>query len=162
MKGVLVGLGNPIVGDDSIGIRVVEAIKDSKEIPDNFTIIPDASLGGLPLVELIRGFDKAIIVDAVETRKAPPGSVKILNLSQYENSLHLSDFHNMDFFTALEFARQYYADVPNDITVIGIEIENKFEFSDELSENLAQKFPEIVRKVIEYINISSKEIVANV
>ena len=92
MKGVLVGLGNPIVGDDSIGIRVVEAIKDSKEIPDNFTIIPDASLGGLPLVELIRGFDKAIIVDAVETRKAPPGSVKILNLSQYENSLHISDF----------------------------------------------------------------------
>ena len=87
MKVVLVGLGNPIVGDDSIGIRVVEAIKEKNILPDFFTILPDASLGGLPLVEIIRGFDKAIIVDAIDTGENPPGTVKILKLEEYENSL---------------------------------------------------------------------------
>jgi len=162
MKVVLVGLGNPIVGDDSIGIRVVEAIKEKNILPDFFTILPDASLGGLPLVEIIRGFDKAIIVDAIDTGENPPGTVKILKLEEYENSFHISDFHNMDFFTALEFGRQYYEDIPKDIIVIGIEIETKFEFSDSLSDEIAAKFQDIVENVIGYINAGLKEIVTNV
>ena len=57
----------------------------------------------------------------------------------------------MDFYTALEYCNQMYEDIPKDIKILGIEIFNAMEFSDNLSLELQKKFEEIVDKVYKFI-----------
>ena len=163
MKIALIGLGNPIVGDDAIGIKVVDYIRESFSLPDNVEIIEDVSLAGVGLVEHFRGFDKVILVDSIQTGIHPQGTVVHLKQEDYSNALHISDYHNMDFFTALEFCYQVYDDIPKDITIIGIEIINVLEFSDELSTELFEKFDKIVNEVYKKILLElKKEVQTNV
>ncbi|MFW9851579.1 MAG: hydrogenase maturation protease [Candidatus Thorarchaeota archaeon] len=157
MKIGLIGLGNPIVGDDAIGINVVEYIRDSYSLPENVEIIEDVSLAGIGLVEIFRGYDKVILVDSIQTGNYPKGTVVYLQPEDFANALHISDYHNMDFFTALDFCNQMYNDIPKDIVILGIEIINVMEFSDELSPELQTKFDEIVDEVYKYILQEIKE-----
>jgi hydrogenase maturation protease len=163
LKIALIGLGNPIVGDDAIGIRTIEYIRDAFEIPTNVDVIPDVSSAGIGLVELFRGYDKVIIVDSIQTGQNKPGHVLKLKPEEIATALHVSDYHNMDFFTALEFANEMYNDIPKDITIIGIEIINVLEFSDNFSKEIQDKFEEIVTQVYEMIlQELREEIKANV
>ena len=157
MKVALIGLGNPIVGDDAIGIKVVDYIRDTFSLPDYVEIIGDVSLAGIGLVEQFRGFDKIILVDSIQTGIHPKGTVVHLNQEEYSTALHISDYHNMDFFTALDFCNQVYDDIPKDITIIGIEIISVTEFSDELSTELHEKFDKIIDEVYKNILLILKE-----
>ena len=148
MKTLIIGLGNPIVGDDAIGIIVTEWLQ--KEIQnDIIDIKPDVSLSGIGLVELFRGYDRVIIVDSMFTGKFALGTVKVLTPDQFLSAQHTSDFHNMDFFTALDWGYQNFDDLPkrNKITIIGIEIQYIQEFSDTLSPELQQKLDNIKNTV---------------
>lgn len=151
LKTALIGLGNPIVGDDGIGIKVVEYIKDTFSLPENIKIIADVSLAGIGLVELFRGFDEIILVDSIQTNKYPKGTVVYLQPKNFADAIHISDYHSMDFYTALEYCNQMYEDIPKDIKILGIEIFNAMEFSDHLSLELQKKFEEIVDKVYKFI-----------
>ena len=157
MKIALIGLGNPIVGDDAIGIKVVDNIRDSFSLPEYVEIIGDVSLAGIGLVEQFRGYDKVILVDSIQTGIYPKGTVIYLKQEDYATALHISDYHNMDFFTALEFCYQVYDDIPKDIIIIGIEIISVTEFSDELSAELNEKFEEITNEVYKKILLELKE-----
>ncbi len=163
MKVALIGLGNPIVGDDSVGIKIVDTIKNSYPLSDAITIIEDVSVGGIGLVELFRGYDKIIIVDSIQTGSYSEGSVVKLKPEDFASALHVSDYHNMDFFTALTFCKKVYSDIPEDIIILGIEITSVMEFSEELSPVLQKKFVEIVTLVYDQIIYETrKEIKTNV
>jgi len=155
MKTLLLGLGNPIVGDDAIGIKIVEWLQKTTELP-NTTVDSDISLSGIGLVEQFRGYDQVIIVDSMVTGKHPPGTVKTLHPDQFLSSHHTSDFHNMDFFTALDWGYQNFDDIPpkEKITIIGIEIQFVQEFSEELS-------PEILKQLETIQNTVKSEVMAN-
>jgi hydrogenase maturation protease len=149
MKTLIIGLGNPIVGDDAIGIKIVEWLKKNHQFYPYVEIRPDVSLSGIGLVETFRGYDKVFIVDSMVTEKYPPGTVKILHPDQFINTQHVSDFHNMDFFTALDWGYQNFDDLPprDKITIIGIEIKYVQEFSDSLSPELKNKM-NLIKKTV--------------
>ncbi len=151
MKTVIIGLGNPIVGDDAIGIKVMEYIRDTFTLPMNTEILADISIAGLGLVELFRGYNKVILIDSIQTGKHPIGTVILLRHEEFSLALHTYDHHNMDIFTSLEFSNQIFDDIPKDIEIIGIEIINPMEFSDKLSLELQNKFEEIVNQVYKLI-----------
>ena len=163
MKSVIIGLGNPIVGDDAIGIRVVESIKDNFPTLDKTDILADVSIAGINLVELFRGYDRVILVDSIQTGQYSKGTVVNLNKEDFSLASHTSGYHNMDIFTALEFSSRMYGDIPTNIKIIGIEIENPMEFSDELSLEIQDIFEKIVNQVYQIItNETKKEIEINV
>ena len=157
MKIALIGLGNPIVGDDGVGIKVVDFIQETLSLPTSVEVIGDVSVGGIGLVELFKGYDKIILVDSIQTGNYPKGTVVLLKPEDFTSALHVSDFHNMDFFTALEFCNKVHDDIPEDIIILGIEIINVLEFSDELSKELKSKFDEIVKQVYNVILQETKE-----
>ncbi|MHA1685713.1 MAG: hydrogenase maturation protease [Candidatus Heimdallarchaeaceae archaeon] len=162
MKTILIGIGNPIVGDDAIGIKVVEELNNNYQFPSLVDIVPDVSVGGLPLVELMIGYDRAIVVDAIETGSHPPGTIVQFEPDLSKSSVYISDYHNLDFLSALSFAKQFYGNIPKQITIIGVEIRGKLEFSDKLSPTLQAQFPQIVQKIYQIIvNQLTEECEAN-
>jgi len=73
MKTIVLGVGNPILSDDGVGIHVSQQIK--QRIKDPNVIVEEALTGGMNLLDLILGYDKAIIIDAVKTNGGRNGEV---------------------------------------------------------------------------------------
>ncbi len=69
----IIGVGNPLMGDDGVGIKVIELLHQ-QELPKSVELI-DGGCGGLKLLPLLSGCRKLIIVDAADF-SAPPGRVR--------------------------------------------------------------------------------------
>ena len=66
MKTIILGLGNPILSDDGVGNRVALELEDKLAQRQDVTVI-ETSMSGLSLIDMLAGYDKAIIVDAIQT-----------------------------------------------------------------------------------------------
>lgn len=164
MKTLILGLGNPILGDDSIGWKVVEQVKllsseslDSNQIDgkrtQRFLEFECYAVGGISLMENLIGYDHVWIIDAIHTDRYPIGTLVCKKLDDFKDIPcgHLTSAHDMSLQTALELGRSIGADLPAEINIIGIETDIQFEFSDELSEPLRKTFPKVVNQVMHLI-----------
>jgi hydrogenase maturation protease len=138
---IVVGIGNPILGDDGIGWRVVEEVErrwaaepraGAEPPPVAFLCV---SLGGLSLMERLVGAGRAILVDAVRTGDRPLGTVFAIPLAELVPGVsgHLDNAHDASLPVALAAGRSLGAELPAEITVVGIEAHRVEEFSEELS-----------------------------
>jgi hydrogenase maturation protease len=150
MKTIVVGLGNPILGDDGVGWKVAEEVKRRLTSPSPPTPLPQ---GGIGLMEHLIGFDRAIIVDAFTT-DAPVGSISVLKLSQLPNysAFHIASAHDTSLQNALELGRTMGAPLPDEVMVVGIATECIHEFNEDLSPPVTRAVPSVVRIVLDLLN----------
>jgi hydrogenase maturation protease len=129
---IVVGLGNPILGDDGVGWRVIDALH-GHEHPE--ASLQQACVGGISLMEILLGYRRAIIVDAIIDPEATPGSVWCRPLAEVETRIasHLDSTHDAALPAALAAGRAMGADLPTVIDVVGIVIERGDIFGEDLS-----------------------------
>jgi hydrogenase maturation protease len=155
MKTLILGLGNPLITDDSIGLRVVEALRPRLAERADVEVSEDY-WGGLRLMERMIGFDRAIVVDAIQTG-APPGTIHRLTPDGIPTQRSASA-HDMNLATALEFGRQ--ADMhlpPNEaIRLVGIEAEDILTFSEQCTPAVEAAVPRAVEAVLEALAAFSR------
>ena len=157
MKILIVGLGNPILGDDGVGWKVAEEV--CKNLPEDMHVdVECLSLGGIGLMEHLIGYDHVIIVDAFSA-DAPVGSISVLKLSQLPNysAYHITSAHDTSLQKAMQLGREMGAHLPDDVMVVGIVIEPIHEFSEELSPSVARVAPCVMNIVLDLIREISKE-----
>jgi hydrogenase maturation protease len=146
-KTLIIGLGNPILGDDGIGWRAVEAFcaQYKSSLSKQSVDFDFLSVGGLSLMESMVGYERAILVDAALTGNHPFGFVSLSGLEQLPNVAqgHMSSSHDTTLQTALAVGRKMGASLPNEIWVITIEAENTYEFSEQLSPPLEKAIPQV-------------------
>ncbi len=138
---LVLGLGNPILGDDGVGWRVAERCAERiKTDPRLSTLASRVEVdchagGGLSLAERLIGYDQVILIDAICTGTQPPGSITCFPLQALTNpgSVHTSSAHDTSLLTAMELSRRLGTYVPERVTVVAIEAQNLYEFSEELS-----------------------------
>jgi len=152
MKTLVIGLGNPILGDDGVGWAVVESLQSTVHCPP-FTVIETASLGGLSLMERMLGYDRVVLVDSMETGQGPVGSVQTFPLASLPDPMsgHSASAHDTSLMTALRTAQQIGADIPNRVDVVAIEAQNVYDFSEELSPPVAAAVPVAVEYVMKLL-----------
>jgi len=129
VKTLVLGLGNPILMDDGVGIQVVRALQPRVDDPQ--VTLHESSLGGLNLLDILAGYDRAIIVDAVQTRGGTAGDVYHLRSDDFEPCLHISCAHDIDFATALQLGRKIGLPLPKDITIVAVEVQDVTTFGEE-------------------------------
>ena len=66
---LVIGLGNPLRGDDGVGIRVIQALAEY-DLPHNVEVL-DGGTQGLGLVNLLEGQQRVIFVDAADVGQSP-------------------------------------------------------------------------------------------
>lgn len=157
---IVVGIGNPILGDDGIGWRVVEEVERRWPVgaaaAGRIGSAPPAveflcvSLGGLSLMERLVGAGRAILVDAVTTGDRPVGAVLVLPLAELVPGVagHLDNAHDASLPVALAAGRSLGAELPAEITVVGIEAHRVDEFGEGLSPPVAAALPVAVEAVL--------------
>ncbi len=136
MKTLVMGLGNPILGDDGIGWVVANAVRE--HVPEDVEV-DCLSLGGLSLMERLIGYDRVIIIDSIQTRNGRIGQIFVFPLETLPDlsAGHTTAAHDTSLQTAIQLGRQMGADLPADIKIVAIEAERVYEFSDALSPPIA-------------------------
>ena len=110
MKTLILGLGNPILSDDSVGCRVAMALKDRLKEPD--VDILEASIAGLDFLDLLAGYDRVIIIDAIQTDKGVPGQIYRLEPEIFADTRHAGSPHDVNLATALELGKRLGLPLP--------------------------------------------------
>lgn len=149
---LVLGIGNDILTDDGIGPKLVNDIM--KEKFSSEVIFQSATLGGMELLDLVKDYQQVIFIDALKTGVNPPGTVQVFSPSDFEETLHLSNIHDIDFLTALELGRRTGMKVPEKITIIAVEIIEDRVFSTMFSPEITRKYPEILATVQQLVENS--------
>jgi hydrogenase maturation protease len=155
---LIVGLGNPLLGDDGVGWRVVQIVERElqsgagppgadPQIDVDFDFV---SVGGLGLMERLIGYRRAILVDAMTSGQGPPGTVRCFALDALPDlaSGHSASAHDATLPTALAVGRSAGAALPDEVTIVAIESAACVDFSEHLTPPVAGAVPEAVRLVL--------------
>ncbi len=157
MRTLVVGLGNPILGDDGVGWRVAEQVERRlPKFPMTSEVSVDcAALGGLSLMELLIGYERVILIDAIGTGQTPIGAVYHFQLDErYDPAAgHTTAAHDVSLVTAIQIGRSLGAELPHDITVVAIESPYVYDFSEELTAPVAAAVPQAVEMVLDLLDL---------
>jgi len=145
VKVLVLGVGNPILSDDGVGIHVARELK-KRSIPG--VDVEELAASGLELLDVVRGYDKVVIIDAIQTTKGKPGELYILEEKDFEKSIHGSSPHGINIATALALGRKLVPnEMPKEVVFFAVEAEDLVNVSERLTPNVAKALPGIVEMV---------------
>jgi hydrogenase maturation protease len=134
MKTIIVGMGNTLLSDDGVGILIAGRLKEIYKYSSSIDVV-ETSWGGFRIIDLLKGYDYAIIIDAIQTGKKPIGSIHMLDVSDLIHSTRMVSFHDINFATALDLSKKLDIPMPESISVYAIEVEE----TELISERISQK-----------------------
>ena len=118
---LIIGLGNPLMGDDGAGIQVVNELRES-DLPEYVDVI-DGGTPGVGLIDLMSGYSRVIVVDAVRGEDGiSSDEILIRYVFKYdENPLSLDNcsLHEMELTSVLRLMKTLGMPIP-EITIVGI------------------------------------------
>jgi len=155
MKTIILGVGNQILGDDGVGVHISNELK--KYIKNPNVTIDEAVTGGMNLLDLILGYDKAIILDAVKSEKDKHGIVQRIPINDFK-AMHSCNPHDVSLIEAIEIAKKMGENrIPKEIIIIGVMMKHiSLEFNDKLSKKIAAAIPIAVKMTLDEIKNDMK------
>jgi hydrogenase maturation protease len=160
MKTLVVGLGNPILGDDGVGWKVAEEVTRQLSLPplgrgvrgEGEVNVDCLSLGGISLMERLIGYERAILIDALASDREP-GAVLVSKLSEMPDysAFHTTSAHDTSLQNALKLGKAMGAKLPDEIVVVGIVTNRIYDFSEELSVTVGKAVPEAAKIVLDLL-----------
>lgn len=124
---LILGLGNPILSDDGIGILIAQRL--AERIPG--ADVATSACVGLDLLELVTGYHHLFVIDAIAVPDGRPGTLQ--KLTPEDGTAHLFSSHGINFWEILELGRQLGRPIPEDVVIYGIEIGSEIPFGEDLS-----------------------------
>lgn len=148
MKTLVIGLGSPLLCDDSVGLKVAQEVR--RRLGERVGVdVEEDVRGGLQLMERLAGYDRAIVVDAILTG-AEPGTIHQLTPEDIPTQRSASQ-HDVNLPTALELGRRLGVQLPGngDILLVGIEAEDILTFNEQCTPAVTAAIPRAVDVVLE-------------
>jgi len=150
LKTIILGLGNPILSDDSAGFRVAQLLK-GKFDKSKVTVI-ETDVAGLSLLDLLVGYDRAIIIDAIQTAGGKAGQIYRLDPTAFNDTRHFTSPHDVNFATALELGNKLGLVLPQQISIFAIEAADVTTSSEECTPDVEQAISVATEMVIQELN----------
>ena len=143
MRTLLLGMGNLLLADDAVGIRLVGDFSRRLGNVTGLEIIEECTAGGIDLLQIIEGFDRLLLVDGIKTREGVPGNWFRFTAERLRETIHLANIHDANFATALSLGRRLGMKLPPDpeIHVFAVEVLDDFTFSEKMTDSLEKAYP---------------------
>jgi hydrogenase maturation protease len=147
MKTLVLGLGNPVLSDDGVGIKVAHEVANQLNSPR--VTVAETSGAGLSLLDSIVGYDKVIIIDAIQTKKGQAGQIYRMGAEDFSPTKHFFSPHQINLVTALELGKMLNLAMPQEITIFTVEAKDITSFSEKCTPEVEQAIPKVVKMVLE-------------
>jgi hydrogenase maturation protease len=146
MRALVLGLGNPLLGDDAVGLKVAALVRQRLEGVSGVDV-EEEEAGGLRLMERMTGYDCAVLVDAAVTG-GTPGEIRRLSPDALPTQ-RTATAHGIDLPHALALGRQLGYPMPAEVRVVAIEAESVLEFRHDMTPAVAAAVEPAVAAVLE-------------
>ena len=141
------GLGNDILGDDAVGLLAVQRLRVL--LPVSVEVV-EATGAGLDLLDLLEGYDKALILDAIMTGNHPAGTVLEFSADDFRKE-NVRSPHYAGLPTVLQLAESLSIMFPKHIHIVAIEVENTYEVREGVSARAESAIAAMVERANEII-----------
>lgn len=157
MKLLVLGLGNDLLADDAVGIQAVRGL--TGELSGKADCV-ESSLHGVALLDLFIGYDRAIIIDAIQTGKHPPGTILEMTPDDLKFASSPSP-HYTGLPEMIALARQMRLHFPHEIRIIAVEVEDVMTVGGAMTPPVARAIGDIAGRVRLYVERWSAETRSN-
>jgi len=144
VKTLVLGLGNTILCDDGVGIYVARALVDRTA---GAADVKEAELAGLDLIELLKGYERAYLIDAIQLDGEEPGVVFRLKPDDMRITPRLASFHDIDLVTALELGKRLHIAMPSEVIIFGVQVEDSRTLREGCTEAVRGAIPGLVEEI---------------
>ncbi|MGB9691271.1 MAG: hydrogenase maturation protease [Candidatus Sumerlaeaceae bacterium] len=157
---LVLAMGNDILGDDAVGFLAARALREDFESKAEFVETGEA---GLALVELLEGYDKALLLDACVTARHEVGTVLEYGPEDFSRVVAPSP-HYAGLPEVLDLAQRLELDFPREIRILALEVEDPFTVREGLSLAVEAALPRFIaraRQVLgELIGAGAERVIA--
>ncbi len=143
---LVMGVGNPLMRDEGIGPRVAELLMAGYDFPEYVEVV-DAGTMGYSILDLFRGVDHLIVVDALRDTGHPAGTVLLLTPDEVASNQVMHSLHDVRIVDVLQAAA--LVDCAPETVCVGMQIEEIAEWVLELSEPCEAALPVAAALVID-------------
>ncbi|MDD5590864.1 MAG: hydrogenase maturation protease [Dehalococcoidales bacterium] len=154
MKTLVLGIGNSILGDDGVGVRVAQEL--AGKIKNDNIDVRDVGIDGLNLLELILGYDKLIVIDAVLTEREKVGEVYRFKPEKvYDPSRSAISPHHFNLATTIEIGKKLFPGrMPKEVIAFAVGTEEATMVTEEMTGRVKNALPIVVNLVLEELNLN--------
>jgi len=146
----VIGMGNPILSDDSVGVRLARDVGLALYGRTDVVVVEECSVGGLNMLDYLEGFAQAVVLDAIHTKGGTPGACYRFTAADLRETTNLCNVHDANFATALALGRCLGMTLPedSDIHVFAVEIVDDLTFGTDLTPLVARRYPACLHRVL--------------
>jgi hydrogenase maturation protease len=152
MKTLILGIGNTALTDDGVGCKVAQRLQKRLRGRSSITV-KETALSGLSLLDELTGYERLIIVDAIQTKGGKPGAIYRLSPSDFKTG-RMAIIHDLGLFSTLELGRKLEMDVPCEVVIFAIEAKDMATFSEKLSPEVEKALPQAVDMVLREVGVN--------
>ncbi|GAB4573761.1 MAG: hypothetical protein Kow0077_17110 [Anaerolineae bacterium] len=158
MRVKVIGLGNPILTDDGVGIYAVRLVRRWLP-PDADVAIVELAVGGLELMEAMIGFDRVILVDAIWSPDQPPGTVFQFTAEALPDTMNSASAHDIDLPGALAAGRRMGIPLPEDaaIEIVAVSAREVLTFGELPTPPVLAAVPQAAARVMALLGFSAPD-----
>lgn len=156
MATIVIGMGNPVLSDDSVGLKVAQQVARRLHAESGVDV-RELHAGGLRLMEAMAGYDRAILVDSMVTPGAIPGTIHAPTLDGLFATHNTCSTHDGNLAVALELGKMAGLRLPSEIEIWAIEAADVTAFSEELTEAVDRAVPLVVDRVLKTLRQPRRE-----
>jgi hydrogenase maturation protease len=143
----LLCLGNDILADDALGIRVAERLRE--RMPETIDVVSSME-SGLRLMDYLIGVPRVVVIDTVQTGSAPPGTIFTLQENDIETTPG-SSAHTIGLFETLALGRKLEFPVARELAIIAVEAADCQTLGGDMDPAVERAIPEVIRRVEEMV-----------
>lgn len=143
---VIIGMGNPQLSDDGVGLAVAVAVAEQLKGRMKLTVT-ELNTGGIRLMEAMAGFRQAVVVDAMLSG-APPGTVQRFDPGNFVTTRNTFSSHDTDFTTAYDLGKMAGVPLPEQLSFWGIEAREFDLFGERFTDEVTAALPGAVRQIV--------------
>jgi hydrogenase maturation protease len=160
-KTIIIGLGNPILTDDGVGVKVAWLLEELIDLNHHPEItITEASAGGLRLMEEMLDFERVVLIDAyyLNPETTQPGKIHQMSLDDLRlvsPTQHSTSAHDTSLVTALEAAKKAGYQIPDEFIIYAVEVENILDFSETPTPAVAAAIPLVAEMIIKELSLKT-------
>jgi len=145
MNTLILGIGNLILTDDGVGIKIAQKLNEERPELE----VVETGEAGLTLLDLIVGYDRLIIIDSIKTGQGKPGQVYKLELEDLKPAMDFSSSHGIDIATAFKLGQRLGYKMPKSVSIYAVEMKDNTTFGERCTEEVEERIPFIVQQIID-------------
>jgi len=139
---LVLALGNDLLGDDGVGLEAARQIAGQV---DGSVEVVETGKAGLALLELMEGYERALLIDSVVTGRHPPGTVIEFSPEDFRKVVAPSP-HYAGLPEVMEMAHRLQIPFPQHIRILAMEVLNPYDFRIGFSEPVQEALPQLVQR----------------